>query len=163
MKSSIRFLRSTSTMNRRVRAMLTLALCGDWSALRWMSGCDIEASQGCGARASRPALPFIAVPSGVRGRLGAKRRNQPDQPEHDARPDERHDEADEEPAFANAEQRGKHPTAQQSTDAPEDDVAKEAVTMAAHDPAGQRSCNQPDDDEHKKVHGILRVFTLAAR
>src|SRR5437667_7251897 len=97
MKSSIRFLRSTSTMNRRVRAMLTLALCGDWSALRWMSGCDIEASQGCGARASRPALPFIAVPSGVRGRLGAKRRDQPDQPEQDARPDERHDEADENP------------------------------------------------------------------
>jgi len=128
-----------------------------------MSGCDIEASQGCGARASRPALPFIAVPSGVRGRLGAKRRDQPGQPEQDARPDERHDEADEKPASANAEQRGKHPTAQQSTDAPEDDVSENAVTMAAHNAAGQRSGDQSDDDEHHKVHGPLPIVTLAAR
>src|SRR5213594_2470747 len=45
MESSIRFLRSTSTTNRRVRAVLTLALCVDWPAVRWMSGWrDMDAS-----------------------------------------------------------------------------------------------------------------------
>src|SRR5713226_652760 len=94
----------------------------------------------------------------IRRPLGVARYDQPDQPEQRHRPDERHEEADEETSAPNAQERGEDPAPHEGADDPDDDVSHHAVTVAADHASRQRARDQPDQDEQYEVHGFLRCW-----